>query len=83
MFLETSVSFMHLTRLIAREDFIESCRREIFRSYKDQLVKAIYGNNRCLLRELNKTHKYTQWTKYRVTIIKWGGTDTHHCVLKY
>jgi hypothetical protein len=31
--LETSASFIHLTRLIAREDFIESCRRESFRSY--------------------------------------------------
>jgi hypothetical protein len=30
MVLETSVSFIHLTRLIAREDFIEPCRREGF-----------------------------------------------------
>jgi hypothetical protein len=32
MVLETSVSFIHLTRLITREGFIESCRRESFRS---------------------------------------------------
>jgi hypothetical protein len=32
MVLETSVSFIHLTRLTAR-DFIECCRRESFRSY--------------------------------------------------
>jgi hypothetical protein len=33
MVLETSVSFIRLTRLIAREDFIECCRRESFRSH--------------------------------------------------
>jgi hypothetical protein len=32
MVLETSVSFIHLKRLIAREDSIESCCRESFRS---------------------------------------------------
>jgi hypothetical protein len=32
MVLETSVSFIHLMRLIVREDFIESCRRESVRS---------------------------------------------------
>jgi hypothetical protein len=37
MFLETSVSFIHLMRLIAREDSIESCRRERFRSNKTAL----------------------------------------------
>jgi hypothetical protein len=30
---ETSVSFIHMTRLIVREDFIESCRRGGFGSY--------------------------------------------------
>jgi hypothetical protein len=33
MVLETSVSFVYMMRLIAREGFIESCRRESFRSY--------------------------------------------------
>jgi hypothetical protein len=33
MVLETSVSFIYLTLLIAREGFIKSCRRERFRSY--------------------------------------------------
>jgi len=33
MVLETSVLFKHLTRLIAREDFIEFSRRVTFRSY--------------------------------------------------
>jgi hypothetical protein len=33
MILETSVSVTHLTRLIVREDFIESCRCESFGSY--------------------------------------------------
>jgi hypothetical protein len=36
--LETSVSFIRLTRLIAREDFIESCRRESFRSYRSCII---------------------------------------------
>jgi hypothetical protein len=31
--LETSVSYGHLTRLIAREDFIEFSSRESYRSY--------------------------------------------------
>jgi hypothetical protein len=30
---ETSASFSLLTRLIAREDFINSCRHESFKSY--------------------------------------------------
>jgi hypothetical protein len=32
--LETSVSFIHLTQLIVRDYFIESCRRESYRSYR-------------------------------------------------
>lgn len=31
--LETSDFYIHLTRLITREDFIEFCRRETYRSY--------------------------------------------------
>jgi hypothetical protein len=50
-FLETSVYFIHLTRLIAREDSIESCRWESFRSYKmfPQLnlwkISVVYSKN--------------------------------------
>jgi hypothetical protein len=40
--LETSVSFIHLTRLSTREDFIESCRRESFRSYKTMLILSFH-----------------------------------------
>jgi hypothetical protein len=36
--LETSASFIHLTRLIARENFFESFRRESFTSYGMLLV---------------------------------------------
>jgi hypothetical protein len=32
MVLEMSVSFIHLTGMIAREDFTESCRRKSYRS---------------------------------------------------
>jgi hypothetical protein len=34
MDIETSVYYVHLTRLIAREDFIKFTRREITKTYK-------------------------------------------------
>jgi hypothetical protein len=44
---ETSVSFIHLTRLIAREEFIESCRRESFRSYSVRIRFATLYKSAC------------------------------------
>jgi hypothetical protein len=41
MVLQTSVSVTHLTRLIVREDFIESCCREGFRSCITYIVVII------------------------------------------
>jgi hypothetical protein len=36
MDIETSVYYVHLTRLIAREDFIKFIRRESTKTYKDR-----------------------------------------------
>jgi hypothetical protein len=62
---ETLASFYHLTRLIAREDFINSVRRESFRSYtffslvtspligSDILLSILLSNNLNLCSVLN------------------------------
>jgi hypothetical protein len=39
---ETSVSFSHPTRVIAREDFMKFSRRESFRSYTEVLPTFSY-----------------------------------------
>jgi hypothetical protein len=43
MVLETSVSFINLTQLIAREDFIESCHHESFVSYMRVIMLNIFA----------------------------------------
>jgi hypothetical protein len=32
----------------------------------NQLINAVWGNNRCLFWETRDIHKYTQWANYRV-----------------
>jgi len=41
MALETSVSYRHLTQLIAREDFIEFSRHESSRTYNFRLICSV------------------------------------------
>jgi hypothetical protein len=42
MVLETSVHYRHLTRLIAREDFIEFSRRESSRTNVSTRIRSLY-----------------------------------------
>jgi hypothetical protein len=44
MVIETSVQYVHLTRLIAREDYIKFTRRENTKIYKHKVVPMVLFN---------------------------------------
>jgi hypothetical protein len=46
--------------------------------YRDQLVKAVYGNKPCLQLGQYKTHKY----KKALQIVRIAGTHNYHYALK-
>jgi hypothetical protein len=54
MDIETSVYYVHLTRLIAREDFIKFTRRESTKTYIENLCQTRYEY-------CNSTFLYNEW----------------------
>jgi hypothetical protein len=65
MVLETSVSFMHLMWLIAREDFTESCHCESFRSY---IIKMYLNETYSIVhtgKYLSDKISYSEWPETR------------------
>jgi hypothetical protein len=49
--------------------------------YKAQPVNVVYRNNRCLLWESHKIHKYIVCKNCRVLNTRTGGTYGYHCAL--
>jgi hypothetical protein len=81
---ETSVIFNQLTRLIAREDFINVSHREIFRSYKNiSCFTALYIENtsdKCL--PTHTSHRFRlnalAWLLSCVACIKFNDNVVQH-----
>jgi hypothetical protein len=52
--------------------------------YKDQLINALLGNNRCLMWKLCETHKYVVWKKCKAVLfnVERRGKCSNHRALE-